>query len=185
MAVGDVINVLMQGNNLVLFIVLILLFVVSYKLMQAVMQTFIMVAMSGAFFVALSYVGLGPGFTVTRLVFFMVAGLALYIGFSTVSTLTKLATLMYRTLKRILDLLIPDNIIGKLKALFGGIAGVLGRIRSLVQGLLDRGDDSSYTPATKSTSGGGNNGGSGGSGSSSSSGSNEKMVILQEMDEDE
>lgn len=183
MAIGDVINVLMQGNNLALFIVLILLFVVSYKLMQAVMQTFIMVAMSGAFFVALSYTGLGPDFTVTRLVFFMVAGLALYIGFSTVSTLTKIATLMYRTLKRILDLLIPDNILGKLKALLGGIAGVLGRIRSFVMGLLDRGDDSSYTPATKSTSGSRSGGGSGSS--SSSSGSNEKMVILQEMDEDE
>lgn len=181
MAVGDVINVLMQGNNLALFIVLILLFVVSYKLMQAVMQTFIMVAMSGAFFVALSYTGLGPEFTVTRLVFFMVAGLALYIGFSTVSTLTKLATLLYRTLKQIIDVLIPDNILGKLRALFGGIAGLLGKISSLVQGLLGRGDDDSYTPATQSTSGGGDSG----SGSSGSSGSNEKMVILEEMDDDE
>lgn len=174
MAVGDVINVLMQGNNLALFIVLILLFVVSYKLMQAVMQTFIMVAMSGAFFLVLSYLGLGPEFSIGRMVFFMIAGLALYLGFSTVGTLTTIATYLYRGLRAVLggihsllDLLIPDNILGKLRRIGSGIGGLTDRF----------GDDTDHPTGTRPKQGPG--GGEGGD-----SGSSEKMVILEEMDDD-
>lgn len=100
----------MEGSNLLLFIVLILLFIVGYKILQAVISLGMVAVLSGVFFVSLSILGLGPEVTVDRFILFMVLGTGLFIVYSSLATamkttgsvvglLTKIGNLLIRPLK--------------------------------------------------------------------------------------
>lgn len=89
MAIHELLVSQVQGNNLLLFLLLILLFVVAYKVLRAVINTAIVAVLSGGFLVALDYVGLGPTVTVNRFMVFMVLGTGLFIVYSTVATLVR------------------------------------------------------------------------------------------------
>ncbi|MCJ7450612.1 MAG: hypothetical protein MUP58_02625 [Candidatus Nanohaloarchaeota archaeon QJJ-9] len=83
--VQGMLETFLQSNNLVLFIVLILLFVVAYKLLKAIIEVGIISVLSGLFLVALKQAGMGPAVTINRFFTFMVLGAALYMVFSSAS----------------------------------------------------------------------------------------------------
>lgn len=87
-----------QGSNIFLFLVLIMLFVVGYKILQAVIRLGMVSILSGVFLVVMNAVGLGPAVTVDRFLLFMVLGTALFIGYSMLFT-------AIRTASGVLDLL--------------------------------------------------------------------------------
>jgi hypothetical protein len=72
----------MQGNNILLFLALIVLFVIAYRVLRAVIHTAIVAVLSGGFLVGMDYIGLGPAVTLDRFMLFMVLGTALFIGYS-------------------------------------------------------------------------------------------------------
>jgi len=117
---------LFQENNLVLFIILVLLFVVAYKILEAVIHAGIVAVLSGVFLIALDYVGIGPAVSISRFILFMVLGVALYLFYSSIETVLSIATTGFDAVKTtvktsssigatIVDLL--GNIYGRLKDL--------------------------------------------------------------------
>lgn len=87
----DITQVL-QANNLVLFLGLVLVFVLAYKVMKTVVQSAIIAVFSAVFFYALTYMGIGPEFTLTNVLFFTVLGPALYLGYTLLFQFTSIAT---------------------------------------------------------------------------------------------
>ncbi len=100
MALEDVIISQVQGSNIVLFIILVVLFVVAYKVLRAVINTGIVAVLSGVFLVVLDLVGLGPAVTVNRFLFFMVLGTGLFILYSTIATVIRTSTTLMGALRR-------------------------------------------------------------------------------------
>lgn len=125
MSLHEALIPLLEGNNLLLFLLLIGLFVVAYRVLQAVINTAIVAVLSGVFLVALDFVGIGPGVTVNRFILFMVLGTALFIVFSTMATVAKTSTTAYGVLKRLL---------GIIAAPFRWAAALLKRLRGLIGG---------------------------------------------------
>lgn len=76
-----------QGSNVLLFILLILLFVIGYKLLQTVIRIGLIAVLSGLFLIALNTVGVGPAVTLDRFILFMVLGTGLFILYSGIATL--------------------------------------------------------------------------------------------------
>lgn len=116
---------LLEGNNVILFIILIVLFVVAYRLLQAVINTALVAVLSGVFLVALDFVGIGPGVTVNRFILFMVLGTALFIVFSTMATVARTSSTLYGAAKKLLGMALKPftwlaAIIRKISGLFGG-----------------------------------------------------------------
>ncbi|MDY6778150.1 MAG: hypothetical protein SVU32_05765 [Candidatus Nanohaloarchaea archaeon] len=112
-------SALLGLNNIVLFIVLILLFVVGYKLMQAVIQTILVAVMSGLFLVALSVTNMGPPLTVSNVTLFMVLGVGLYILYSTLNTAKNIITFLWSLGSSIIDLVVPEGLLPSLPLLGG------------------------------------------------------------------
>jgi hypothetical protein len=158
--VADIAATLLEANNLVLLAILFALFIVGYKLMQAVMDLFLIAIFSGLFFFGLGYVGIGPEFTVTRFILFMALGVGSYMAYTTLSTAKQAVEILWKILTFLAGLL--KDIAGTVRDMVGSVIGMAG------------GD--STTPATS---------GSTSSGDDGSSGSKEKMAILQEVDDDE
>ncbi len=157
--VADIAATLLEVNNLVLIGILLVLFIVGYKLMQAIMDLVLMAIFSGLFFVALAYVGIGPGFTVTRFILFMAIGVGLYMVYTTLSTAKQAVNILWRILT----------------LLWGIITDIVGTVRNVVSSLIDRtGSDTASVSTTDDSSD-----------PDSGSGSKEKMAILQEVDDDE
>ncbi|MFB6295187.1 MAG: hypothetical protein ABEI97_05480, partial [Candidatus Nanohaloarchaea archaeon] len=90
-----------QGNNIVLFLLLIVMFVVAYRVLRAVINTAIVAALSGVFLIALDIVGLGPRATLNRFLFFMVLGTALFLLYSGVATLIRTSSGVIGALKTV------------------------------------------------------------------------------------
>ncbi len=90
MSVPETIIADVQGNNILLFVVLILLFIIGYKLLQTVLRLGLIAVMSGLFLVALDVIGIGPGVTVDRFILFMVLGTGLFILYSSIAMLFSL-----------------------------------------------------------------------------------------------
>lgn len=159
--VADIAATLLEANNLVLLAILFALFIVGYKLMQAVMDLFLIAIFSGLFFFAMGYVGIGPEFTVTRFILFMAIGVGSYMAYTTLTTAKKAVEILWNILT----------------FLAGIITDIAGTVRDMIGSLIEkaRGDDTTSV----STTGGSSDSGSG------SSGSKEKMAILQEVDDDE
>lgn len=90
-----------QGNNVLLFILLVVLFVVAYKVLKAVINTAIVAVLSGAFLVVLDFVGVGPAVTVNTFMLFMVLGTALFIVYSAIATLIRTTSGVYGFFKKL------------------------------------------------------------------------------------
>lgn len=101
MALQELIVSQIQGSNIVLFLVLVVLFVVAYKVLRAVINTAIVAVLSGVFLVALDLTGLGPAVTVNRFLFFMVLGTALFILYSSIATAVHTSSTLLGALKRL------------------------------------------------------------------------------------
>lgn len=100
LAVLDSITELPQ-SDILLFIVLILLFVVGYKILQAVIQLGVIAILSGVFLVALRFVGIGPAVTVDNIILFMVLGTGLFILYTTLFTAMKATDTLFGMLTHI------------------------------------------------------------------------------------
>ncbi|MDY6773764.1 MAG: hypothetical protein SVS85_01065 [Candidatus Nanohaloarchaea archaeon] len=107
MALQEAVVSLVQGNNLLLFILLIALFIVAYRVLKIVINTAIVAVLSGAFLVLLDFVGLGPEATINRFMMFMVLGTGLFILFSAVQTLVRTTS----------------GVIGAIKKMFSWLSG--------------------------------------------------------------
>lgn len=101
MALQELIIAQLQESNILLFIVLIALFVVAYKVLRAVINTAMIAVLSGVFLVALDFVGLGPRVTVNRFMFFMVLGTGLFILYSALATVIRTSSSLAGALKTI------------------------------------------------------------------------------------
>ncbi len=99
---------LAQGNNILLFLLLILLFVIAYRVLRAVVNTAIVAVLSGAFYVVLGYLGIGPPVTVNRVMLFLVLGTGLFLLYSAIATLLRTTS----------------SVAGVFKKLFGWISGL-------------------------------------------------------------
>lgn len=98
-----------QGNNIILFIVLILLFVIGYKLLQAVIRLGLVAILSGVFLVVLDMMGVGPAVTVQRFILFMVLGTGLFILYSSLATVLSITEYVLGFLTGILRWVIPSR----------------------------------------------------------------------------
>lgn len=138
MSVHEALLPLLEGNNVLLFILLIGLFVVAYRVLQAVINTAIVAVLSGVFLVALDFIGVGPGVTINRFILFMVMGTALFIAFSTMATVAKTSTTVYGGLKQLIGIIIAPFrwgllLVKKLGGLIsGGNGGRRKKERSIV-----------------------------------------------------
>ncbi|MDY6769741.1 MAG: hypothetical protein SVU88_02090 [Candidatus Nanohaloarchaea archaeon] len=101
MALQEVLIAQVQGNNVLLFILLAALFVVAYKVLRAVINTAIVAALSGGFLVALDYIGIGPAVTVNRFMLFMVLGTGLFILYSTLATVLRTTSSLVGALRKL------------------------------------------------------------------------------------
>jgi len=94
---------IVQENNVLLFIILILLFVIGYKLLQTVVRLGLIAILSGVFLVVLDMVGVGPAVTIQRFILFMVLGTGLFIFYSSLATaltiFDKLSSILSRTVR--------------------------------------------------------------------------------------
>lgn len=79
MAVLDAVSGYANSTSIALFVGLIVVFVIGYKVLQAVMEVFLIAITSGLFYIAMSYVGIAPGLSVVHVLLFMVLGTALYL----------------------------------------------------------------------------------------------------------
>ena len=98
-----------QLNTVILLIALVLLFVVAFKVLEMVMQTVIVSALSGGFYLALSYYFDPVTFSVDSLLFFTFIGGSLYTGYSLLTTsaslLRKLIKLPVKLVRKIIRFL--------------------------------------------------------------------------------
>lgn len=97
-----VLTELQAGNNILLFVILIILFVVGYKLLQAVIRIGLISVLSGVFLVVMDFIGLGPKVTVERFILFMVLGTGLFILYSSVATVFTVLDVAYGLVTRTL-----------------------------------------------------------------------------------
>ncbi len=91
---GNFIAQLGEIGTVGLLISLVLLFVVAFKLLEMVMQTVLVAALSGGFYAALAYYIPGIGFSVNSLLFFTFLGGSLYTGYHLLSQGYSLAKLL-------------------------------------------------------------------------------------------
>ncbi|MCJ7479265.1 MAG: hypothetical protein MUP63_03765 [Candidatus Nanohaloarchaeota archaeon QJJ-7] len=101
MAIEEALISLVQGNNLLMFILLIALFLVAYRVLKAVINTAIVAVLSGAFLVVLDFLRIGPEATLSRFMMFMVMGSALFILFSAFKTLVRTTNSVLEAFKKI------------------------------------------------------------------------------------
>lgn len=95
-----------QLNTVILLAALVILFVVAFKVLEMVMQTFIVSALSGGFYLALSYYFDPVQFSIDSLLFFTLIGGSLYTGYSLLSTSASLLKLAVRIPIRIVKKII-------------------------------------------------------------------------------
>lgn len=84
MAIETALSVL-EGNHIILLLALVVLFVIAYRILQAVIHTAMVAVLSGFLLIGLEFLGLGPDVTVTNFIFFMVLGTALFLFYSGVA----------------------------------------------------------------------------------------------------
>lgn len=91
---GSFIAQLGEMGTVGLLISLVVLFVVAFKLLEMVMQTVLVAALSGGFYAALAYYIPGIGFSVNSLLFFTFLGGSLYTGYHLLSQGYSIAKLL-------------------------------------------------------------------------------------------
>lgn len=85
-----------QLNTVLLLIALVVLFVIAFKVLEMVMQTVIVSALSGGFYLALSYYLDAVAFSIDSLLFFTVIGGSLYTAYNLLTTSASLLTTLVR-----------------------------------------------------------------------------------------
>lgn len=109
----ELISQLIQGfgqlNTVLLLIGLVILFVVAFKVLEMVMQTVIVSALSGGFYIAISYYFNAVQFSVENLLFFTLIGGSLYTGYNLITTsasiLNKAVRIPIRIVKKVIKML--------------------------------------------------------------------------------
>lgn len=102
MAVEEIVSGFLQGNSILVFIALIILFVVAYKVLKLIIQTFIVVVLSGLFYVALNYIGLGVPLSIGNLILFMFLGGLLFVVYSMIALVASGAIKIFGGLSKII-----------------------------------------------------------------------------------
>ena len=97
-------------NTIVLILALVVLFVVAFKVLEMVTQTFIITVLSGLFYFAFTYFVPSVSFSLNSMLFFAFIGGTLYTAYSLLTSSYKLMTLLLK---------IPFKIIGLLKSILG------------------------------------------------------------------
>ena len=108
--IQQVINTFLQMNTIVLILALVVLFVVAFKVLEMVTQTFIITVLSGLFYFAFTYFVPSVSFSLNSMLFFAFIGGTLYTAYSLLTSSYKLMTLLLK---------IPFKIIGLLKSILG------------------------------------------------------------------
>jgi len=144
MVVDGLATQLTDYSTVLLFVGLVAVFVVGYKLMQAVVDTFLVSVTSGVFFVAMSYLGLAPAISVPRILLFMVLGTALYLLYSSMSVVARVVSAVSSALWSIMT-----GVAGLVSTVGGWIGGLFngsenddgGRAKKQKKIILDESDD--------------------------------------------
>lgn len=89
MALEGLVQSALEMNNLVLFVVLILLFVVAYRVLQAVINTALIAVLSGVFLVVMDMAGLGPTANFNNIMLFAVLGTGFFVLYSALATVIR------------------------------------------------------------------------------------------------
>ncbi len=109
MAIPDAISALLQSNNILLFIVLIVVFVIAYQILKAVIEIGLIAVTSGVFFAVISYLGFGPEITVSNFLTFMILGVVLYLTYSSLNAISTLLGKFWDGVKSVVSSLSSDN----------------------------------------------------------------------------
>lgn len=83
-------------NTVLLLIGLVILFVVAFKVLEMVMQTLIVSALSGGFYLAISNYFEAVSFSVDSLLFFTLIGGSLYTGYNLLTTSASVLSTLVR-----------------------------------------------------------------------------------------
>lgn len=102
MALQETLLNLLQGNSILLFLALIVVFVIAYKVLKLLIQTSIVVVLSGFFYVALNYLGLNIEITIPNVMLFMLVGGLLYIVYSLVALVASGAIKLFGGVSKLL-----------------------------------------------------------------------------------
>lgn len=108
----ELIGTASETNTVLLLAALVILFVVAFKLLEMVMQTVLVTALSGIFYFAFTYFVSSVSFSLNTMLFFAFTGGTLY-------TVYSLLTKSYKATK--LLLYIPIKLLKMLKALLGTV----------------------------------------------------------------
>lgn len=100
MGLEQVLANLLEANNIIVFVVLILVFLVGYKVLQTIVQLLMVAGVSGAFLLTMSYLGLGPNASFANTVVFMALGTGLYILYSSLHSLKNFLGKAFKGLKK-------------------------------------------------------------------------------------
>lgn len=109
----SIINSLSEMNTVFLLLALVALFVVAFKVMEMVMQTILVTALSGLFYFALSYFLSSVTFSLNSLLFFAFIGGTLYTAYNLLTKSYKVATVAVK---------IPLKIIRAVKKIVSGLS---------------------------------------------------------------
>ena len=85
-----------QLNTVLLLIGLVILFVVAFKVLEMVMQSVIVSALSGGFYLAISYYFEPVMFSIDSLLFFTLIGGSLYTGYNLLTTSASILSTLVR-----------------------------------------------------------------------------------------
>lgn len=88
---------LAQPDVIFLFLILIALFIVAYKVLKLIIQTGLVAVLSGVFYAVLSYTGYAPPLSIQNILFFVVTGAFLYLFYS---ALFRVMGIVYKTVKK-------------------------------------------------------------------------------------
>lgn len=108
--IQNLLSTLGQMDTVFLLLALVVLFVVAFKLLEMVTQTFLVTALSGLFYFAFTYFVQSVSFSLNSMLFFAFTGGTLYTAYSLLTSSVKLVSLLVK---------IPFMIIGIIKKIFG------------------------------------------------------------------
>lgn len=108
--IQELLTSISQLNTIVLLLGLVVLFVVAFKLLEMVTQTFLVTALSGLFYFVFTYFVSFESFSLNSMLFFAFTGGTLYTAYSLLTSSVKIAALLLK---------IPFMIIGLVKSFLG------------------------------------------------------------------
>lgn len=92
----EIVGSLGELNTVILLIALVVMFVVAFKVLEMVMQTLLVSALSGGFYLAITYYLESVSFSLDSLLFFTLIGGSLYTFYSLLTTSASLLKLLVK-----------------------------------------------------------------------------------------